>query len=98
MQSAQKRRILQSRAAGLAFSCSDGEGVRPGAWNVDVGKFFEKGLDKPGGMRYTESCLTGVPVLHGGVAQLARAFGSYPKCHRFESSRRYHMTALAVIV
>ena len=27
---------------------------------------------------------------NGGVAQLARAFGSYPKCHRFESSRRYH--------
>ena len=26
---------------------------------------------------------------NGGVAQLARAFGSYPKCHRFESSRRY---------
>ena len=21
---------------------------------------------------------------------MARAFGSYPKCHRFESSRRYH--------
>ena len=27
---------------------------------------------------------------HGGVAQLARACGSYPQCHRFESSRRYH--------
>ena len=27
---------------------------------------------------------------HGGVAQLARALGSYPSCHRFESSRRYH--------
>ena len=26
----------------------------------------------------------------GGVAQLARAFGSYPECHWFESSRRYH--------
>ena len=26
----------------------------------------------------------------GGVAQLARALGSYPSCHRFESSRRYH--------
>ena len=25
----------------------------------------------------------------GGVAQLARAFGSYPECHWFESSRRY---------
>ena len=26
---------------------------------------------------------------HGGVAQLARALGSYPGCHRFKSSRRY---------
>ncbi len=30
----------------------------------------------------------------GGVAQLARAFGSYPKCHRFESSRRYQVGRL----
>ena len=29
-------------------------------------------------------------VVCGGIAQLARAFGSYPKCHRFESSYRYH--------
>ena len=28
----------------------------------------------------------------GGIAQLARAFGSYPKCHRFKSSCRYHVT------
>ena len=27
---------------------------------------------------------------YGGIAQLARAFGSYPKCHRFESCYRYH--------
>ena len=26
---------------------------------------------------------------YGGVAQLARACGSYPQCHRFKSSRRY---------
>ncbi len=26
---------------------------------------------------------------NGGVAQLARALGSYPGCHRFKSSRRY---------
>ena len=32
--------------------------------------------------------LSGRPQ-HGGVAQLARALGSYPSCHRFESSRRY---------
>ena len=29
-------------------------------------------------------------TLYGGVAQLARAFGSYPECHLFESDRRYH--------
>ena len=28
--------------------------------------------------------------LYGGVAQLARAFGSYPKCHWFKSYHRYH--------
>ena len=27
--------------------------------------------------------------IYGGVAQLARAFGSYPKSQRFESVRRY---------
>ena len=37
---------------------------------------------------YIKSCLSG--RRHGGVAQLARACGSYPQCHRFESSRRYH--------
>ena len=26
---------------------------------------------------------------YGGIAQLARAFGSYPKCHWFKSSYRY---------
>lgn len=28
--------------------------------------------------------------VRGGVAQLVRARGSYPRCHWFESSRRYH--------
>lgn len=27
----------------------------------------------------------------GGVAQLVRAHGSYPCCHWFDSSRRYHV-------
>ncbi len=27
----------------------------------------------------------------GGVAQLARACGSYPQCPRFESVRRHHL-------
>ena len=45
-------------------------------------------LDKYPSVCYSNLC----PLRHryGGVAQLARAFGSYPKCHRFESSRRYH--------
>ena len=30
--------------------------------------------------------------LHGGVAQMARAHGSYPWCHRFDSCRRYQKT------
>lgn len=28
---------------------------------------------------------------HGGVAQLARACGSYPQCHWFDSNRRYQL-------
>ena len=28
---------------------------------------------------------------NGGIAQLARARGSYPRCHWFESSCRYHL-------
>ena len=31
--------------------------------------------------------------INGGVAQLARARGSYPRCRRFESYRRYHLSA-----
>ena len=30
----------------------------------------------------------------GGIAQLARACGSYPQCHWFESSYRHHLTNL----
>ena len=29
-------------------------------------------------------------IFYGEVAQLARAFGSYPKCRRFKSVLRYH--------
>ena len=29
--------------------------------------------------------------LYGGIAQLARAFGSYPKCRWFKSVCRYHI-------
>ena len=45
-------------------------------------------LTTPRCLWYIRSCLSG--RRHGGVAQLARACGSYPQCHRFESSRRYH--------
>ena len=31
--------------------------------------------------------------INGGVAQLARARGSYPRCRRFESYRRYQLSA-----
>ena len=34
---------------------------------------------------------TGYSVLCGGIAQLARAFGSYPECHWFKSNYRYHV-------
>ena len=34
---------------------------------------------------------------YGGVAQLARAFGSYPECHLFESDRRYHERTVILI-
>ena len=62
--------------------------------------FFETGvknmteaLDKKEILGYTNLRLIDLTIRrseYGGVAQLARAFGSYPKCHRFESSRRYH--------
>ena len=36
-------------------------------------------------------------ILYGGIAQLARAFGSYPKGHRFESCCRYHVGAFSSV-
>ena len=30
-------------------------------------------------------------LINGGIAQLARAFGSYPECRRFKSHCRYQM-------
>ena len=36
-------------------------------------------------------------TLYGGVAQLARAFGSYPECHLFESDRRYQKRTVILI-
>ena len=37
-----------------------------------------------------------IPVtssIHGGIAQLARAIGSYPVCPRFKSVCRHHLTS-----
>ena len=36
------------------------------------------------------------PQPFGGIAQLARAFGSYPKCHVFESHCRYQRKAFKI--
>ena len=33
--------------------------------------------------------------VYGGIAQLARACGSYPQCHWFESDYRYHASTLS---
>ena len=40
-------------------------------------------------IRYTNPCPV-VQDTHGGIAQLARACGSYPQCPRFKSRCRYH--------
>ena len=37
--------------------------------------------------------LTVADSRYGGIAQLARAFGSYPKCRRFKSHYRYQRDA-----
>lgn len=45
--------------------------------------FYEKAIDKRTfSLLY---CPLSCRAEYGGIAQLARAFGSYPKCHRFES-------------
>ena len=46
-------------------------------------------LDKKGIIPYNTPCC----LANGGIAQLARAFGSYPECHLFESDCRYHLGA-----
>ena len=42
---------------------------------------------------FTTFCYISYAVLgtHGGIAQLARAFGSYPECPRFKSRCRYQI-------
>ena len=48
-----------------------------------------KGIDKPNIIRYTNNCLRSKRANLGGIAQLARACGSYPQCPRFKSRCRY---------
>ncbi len=63
------------------------EGSSPSpATNADVAQSAERILGKD---KVTSSILVISSI--GGVAQLARAFGSYPECHWFKSSRRYHL-------
>ena len=47
------------------------------------GKSFGQPIDFWGKIRYDKT------AKYGGIAQLARAFGSYPKCRRFKSCCRY---------
>ena len=46
--------------------------------------FFEKPIDIAVKIGYNSS------ISYGGIAQLARAFGSYPKCQWFESVQSHH--------
>ena len=53
----------------------------------------QQSLDSAGQGSYNTPCAAKIGMRtmeYGGVAQLARAFGSYPECHLFESDRRYH--------
>ena len=57
----------------------------------------------PGGRRF-ESChpdhlfyFKSCNTKNGGLAQLARALGSYPEGHQFESDTRYHLLNLSNI-
>ena len=64
------------------------EGSSPSsATNADVAQSVERILGKD---KVTSSIL--VISSSGGVAQLARAFGSYPTGHVFESHLRYQKT------
>ena len=57
-------------------------------------------LDSPLSGGYNTPCAAEnrhTTTAYGGVAQLARAFGSYPECHLFESDRRYHKRTVILI-
>ena len=51
--------------------------------------FYKKMLTIHDQVCYSKSCL--VEERYGGVAQLARACGSYPQCQEFKSLRRHQI-------
>ena len=53
--------------------------------NEKFSKIFEKGIDKSLGVDYNVQ-VTLSDMAFGFIAQLARALGSYPRCHWFKSS------------
>ena len=67
------------------------EGSSPSsATNADVAQSAERILGKD---KVTSSILvisSTLTVSNGGIAQLARAFGSYPECREFKSPFRHH--------
>ena len=54
-------------------------------------KKLQKSIDKSVNAVYNNIVAEG-DTQYGGIAQLARALGSYPGCHRFKSSYRYHVS------
>ena len=54
------------------------------------GVLAQLGEHLPYKQRVIGSSPIGPIYICGEIAQLARACGSYPQCHRFKSSRRYH--------
>ena len=60
--------------------------------NEKIEDFLKKLLTKRGLLAIIIKHCSSAANKYGGIAQLARAFGSYPKCHRFKSSCRYQVT------
>ena len=57
-------------------------------WNADVAQSAERILGKD---KVTSSILVISSIYIGGIAQLARACGSYPQCPEFKSLCRHHL-------
>ena len=57
--------------------------------------FFAKTIDIKKVLVYNiYRCVRWISYAYGGIAQLARALGSYPGCHWFKSSYRYQYRLL----